>query len=59
MRVRRFRGLSLKYYLALTVFSVASSFYIFDPVRKELERRNMDREQKSALKIIEASRKLE
>lgn len=39
MKLRKFRGYGLKFYLGVVAFGVASSFYILRPVVVEFERR--------------------
>lgn len=50
--VRKFRGRSLRSYMILTFFGVVSSFYIFNPVIKELERKTLGKEIQSAVDAI-------
>lgn len=58
MKIRRYRGLGLKYYLAVAVFGVASTFYTFKPVRDRLEQRAAIAERQSALSAIEDAKKV-
>lgn len=58
VKIRRYRGLSIKWYISVIFFGVGSTFYIFRPVIDELERRNIKLEQKSAMEAIEAAKNL-
>lgn len=58
VKLRRYRGLTLKWYFAVIVFGVGSTYYIFRPVIDELEKRNINLEQKTALESIAAARKI-
>lgn len=56
MKFRKFRGYGLKYYLLVSGFGVASSFYIFRPILDVIEKRNAAAEIESALTTIEKAK---
>lgn len=57
MKIRRLRGRTLRSYLLIVAFGVGSSFYIYNPVIKQLEQKTIGNEQQSALVALEAAKK--
>ena len=56
VKIKRYRGLSLKYYLVVTAFGVASTFYYFGPILDKLEEKRLAREQQTAMEAIKLTK---
>lgn len=54
VKIKRIRGRTIKFYLFLTAFSVASTFYILRPVLDVLEERSLSAEKQTAIDSLRA-----
>lgn len=59
IKIRKFRGLGIKYYMFVVAVGIGSSFYIFKPVIDRIERKSTRLEQESAISAIEAAKKIQ
>lgn len=53
VKLRRIRGLGIRYYILSCVVGVASAFYIFKPTIDVLEQRRLEKEQQESALAIE------
>jgi len=58
MRLRKFRGLGIRHYMFWSAIGVVGAVYTFKPVIDELEKRQISKEQQTALSNIEAAKEV-